>query len=78
MAQFRAVIRGQRGMASRLGTKKSGLSIRGQTWGKDIIVEITNEPDSIAGSVDLARIWIVNHGESARGEAYDVITLSGD
>lgn len=32
MAQFRATIEGSRGMASRLGTKKSGLDVRINGW----------------------------------------------
>lgn len=40
MAQFRAVIQGQRGQASRLGSKKSGLSASINGWyiGVDVYI----------------------------------------
>lgn len=39
MAQFRAVIQGQRGHASRLGSKNSGISasVNGWTAGVDVV-----------------------------------------
>ena len=58
-----------------MGTKRSGLTLKGQTWGKDVIVEITHEPDSIAGSVDIARVYVVGHGESAASNPVAVLVL---
>jgi hypothetical protein len=39
MAQFRAVIKGQRGEASRLGNKKSGLTAHVNGWNSGVKVE---------------------------------------
>lgn len=39
MAQFRAVIKGQRGSASRLGNKKSGISAIVSGWNCGVKVE---------------------------------------
>ena len=39
MAQFRATIKGQRGEASRLGTKKSGISAHINGWELGVRVE---------------------------------------
>lgn len=38
MARFRATISGQRGMASRLGSKKSGMVVTVNGWHKGITV----------------------------------------
>jgi hypothetical protein len=38
MAQFRALIQGQRGEASRLGSKKSGISTHTNGWGCGVTV----------------------------------------
>lgn len=40
MAHFRAVIQGNRGVASRLGTKASGIFARVQSWGYDVVVDV--------------------------------------
>lgn len=38
MAQFRATIQGQRGEASRLGSKKSGLTVKANGWESGVTV----------------------------------------
>jgi len=57
VAHFRAVIQGQGGEASRLGTKASGIYARVQTWGKDLAVHVTHE-----NGRDVARVYIIPHG----------------
>ena len=42
MAQFRAVIKGQRGEASRLGSKKSGLTAVVNGWNSGIMVKASH------------------------------------
>lgn len=61
MAQFRATIRGNRGEASRLGTKKSGLFVTANGWtaGIQVIAEHRNGHDEF--TVSLTR------GSSYRG-----------
>jgi hypothetical protein len=46
MAHFRAVIKGSRGVASRLGTKRSGISALVQTWGWDVSVTVAHVNDT--------------------------------
>jgi len=54
MAHFRAVIKGQRGEASRLGSKKTGIYARVQSWGHDLIVNVTHYDDKdVAGDKTL-------------------------
>lgn len=38
MAQFRGTIKGQRGEASRLGSKASGLVVRANGWDTGVVV----------------------------------------
>lgn len=42
MAQFRATIKGQRGEASRLGSKNSGLRAYVNGWDSGVLVEAEN------------------------------------
>jgi hypothetical protein len=46
MAHFRAVIRGGRGEASRLGHKSTGLYGRFQTWGHDVTLYMRHDEQS--------------------------------
>jgi hypothetical protein len=63
MAHFRAVIRGGRGEASRLGHKSTGISTRLQTWGWDVEVSaIHNE----SKNSDTALVELVNHSTGQR------------
>lgn len=69
MAHFRAVIQGQRGEASRLGSKKTGMTIVAQTWGFDLRLDMShcsNEraaEDRTLGAGDWASVELVRHGE---------------
>ena len=65
MAHFRAVIKGNRGEASRLGTKSTGIRTKLQTWGYDVIVDAKccdNETGK-SDTNDWATIVIVRHDE---------------
>lgn len=43
MAQFRGTLQGNRGQASRLGTKKSGLSVSANGWGIGINIVLYHD-----------------------------------
>jgi hypothetical protein len=55
MAHFRGTIKGQRGEASRLGGKKSGLSATLNVWDFGVTVHLTHNPDT---GVDEASIYL--------------------
>jgi hypothetical protein len=63
VAHFRAVIKGQRGVASRLGTKNSGISTLLQTWGWDVSVSVKHDAST---KQDMALVEIVQHGTGKR------------
>jgi hypothetical protein len=42
MAQFRAIIRGQRGEASRLGSKQSGMAAHVDGWTAGVTVRVSH------------------------------------
>ena len=43
MANFYGTVQGNRGMASRLGTKSSGLAVTAQSWDGSVIVRMYEE-----------------------------------
>ena len=53
MAQFRAMIRGQRGLATRLGSKKSGLVGNLDGWKSGVMVKCSTDQDGR----DRFQIW---------------------
>jgi hypothetical protein len=63
MAQFRGTIEGQRGVASRLGSKASGLTVRANGWDTGVIVELTHE-----NGRDNVRVWRTG-GSGGRGKS---------
>lgn len=46
MAHYRGIIQGQRGEASRLGTKNSGLTVEAASWNGKIKVELYHDEES--------------------------------
>lgn len=58
MAHFRAVIQGGRGMASRLGHKSSGIWAKVQTWGYDVLVDVSHD-----NGTDYAVVRTMQHGD---------------
>ena len=46
MAQFRATIQGQRGVASRLGSKTSGLEVTANGWGLGVRVSVRHNKET--------------------------------
>lgn len=66
MAHFRAVIQGQRGPASRLGSKHSGLKAIVNGWTVGCSVEATHEGDK-----DVFRIYKTN---GSNGTGHVLIT----
>jgi len=74
VAHFRAVIRGSRGEASRLGHKSSGIYARVQTWGWDVVVDARhNEQDGN----DWAEVELVHHTTGQRVAVLDVNLTTG-
>lgn len=58
MAQYRGTLTGQRGSASRLGSKTSGLSAHIASWSGAIDIDLWW--DSATGT-DMARVTIARH-----------------
>ncbi len=56
MAHFYGSIRGQRGEASRLGSKASGLSIKAASWQGAVSVYLYEQTGT-----DMARVEFVRH-----------------
>lgn len=71
MAHFRAVIKGNRGEASRLGTKRSGVYARLQTWGHDLVLNMHHDEE---GQGDWVTIEIAPHDSS--GHAVRVLDVN--
>ena len=69
MAQYRATIQGQRGQASRLGGKSSGMSASVNGWnsGIDVWVHYDEEKDE-----DVFTVY--KTGGSNHGQAREIIT----
>lgn len=63
MAQFRGTIEGQRGQASRLGSKASGLTVEAQSWEGKIVTYLYHDD---ASGRDMARVTMEQH--HSRGE----------
>ena len=63
MAHFRATIRGQRGQASRLGSKKSGITASINGW--DLGVMVSDSPDN-------GFIISINGGSNGGAQARDI------
>lgn len=55
MAQFRGTIKGQRGLASRLGGKKSGLRVVANGWSCGAEVSLSHRDDT---DQDVVRVWL--------------------
>lgn len=58
MAQFRGILNGARGIASRLGNKNSGLTVEAQSWQGKVVVDLSH--DSKTGK-DFARVSLAQH-----------------
>ena len=61
MAQFRGWIKGQRGQASRLGSKNSGLAANLASWQGSVTVSLWTTDDG----VDMARVELAPHTNGA-------------
>jgi len=64
MAQYRGTVNGQRGMASRLGSKRSGLEVRADGWHVGCRVSITWDE---ASEEDIVRVYRTQ-GSAHEGE----------
>lgn len=62
MAQFRGTIQGQRGLASRLGTKDSGLVVTANGWDTGVTVELVH-----SGGVDEVRVYRTGGSNNSTG-----------
>jgi len=70
MAQFRAIIKGQRGEASRLGSKNSGMHVECNGWSKGITVRATHE-----NGKDYFQVYVTNGSSASRKETL-VLTIT--
>jgi hypothetical protein len=61
VAQFRGTLRGQRGEASRLGSKVSGLEANVASWQGAVRVSLWTRDDG----VDMARVELGQHSNGA-------------
>lgn len=61
MAQFRATIKGKRGMASRLGTKASGMVATINGWNEGITVTATHRDGR-----DIFTVWVTAGSNGGR------------
>lgn len=66
MAQFRAVIQGSRGQASRLGTKRSNMYVTVQSWAGQINIVMWHKE---AHNEDYVRITLTPHAQAHDGDA---------
>lgn len=73
MAQFRATMQGQRGSASRLGSKKSGLDVNVNGWDNGIRIEASYDEKNHA---DKFAVYVTS-GSNGGQVAKKVFTLSG-
>lgn len=68
MAHFRGTIKGQRGEASRLGSKKSGLTVEAASWQGKVVVRLCADehggPDEAVVSLE------PHHGQGTSKELY--------
>lgn len=68
MAHFRGIISGQRGEASRLGSKKSGLSVEAASWEGKVSVRLFADEN---GGPDFAVVSLErHHGHGISKELY--------
>jgi len=58
MAQYRGTLTGQRGSASRLGTKSSGLSAHIASWSGAVDVDLWYDAST---DTDMARVTLARH-----------------
>ena len=65
MAQFRAIIQGQRGEASRLGSKSTGLRAVVQSWGGEVAVKMYHD---VSTDLDCVRVTLRAHSRAQPGE----------
>ena len=73
MAHFRAVMQGQRGAASRLGSKASGIWAKVQSWGHDVTVGAWYSEED---NTDYATVTIRRHDGSNNPEQLLLINLT--
>ena len=63
MAQYRGTLTGQRGQASRLGTKSSGLSAHIASWSGAVDVDLWYDAST---DTDMARVTLAQHHGSGQ------------
>lgn len=67
MAHFRGIIQGQRGEASRLGSRRSGLTVNACSWQGQVHVELSSRD-----GVDWAEVKLLpHHGTGIVKTLYD-------
>ena len=72
MSQFRGTVKGNRGEASRLGTKSSGLMVEANGWNKGIRVICNHEDNQ-----DVFYVWETS-GSSGSSESKFIMEIVDD
>ena len=70
MAQYRGTISGQRGEASRLGSKRSGLNVKAASWSGAVSVSLWYDEKN---DVDVCEVRLTTH----HGHGTDRLLYSG-
>jgi hypothetical protein len=69
MAHFRGTIAGQRGAASRLGSKASGLTVEAQSWQGRVVIDLYHDEKT---GQDMAHVYLgTHHGAGVSRTLYD-------
>jgi len=68
MAQYRGMIQGQRGYATRLGNKNTGLTVEAQSWEGKVVVELHHD-----GTEDRCTVSLAPH----MGEGVNIVLYNG-
>ena len=77
MAQFRGTVRGDRGEASRQGSKASGLHASAASWAGAVHVRLA-DPGQVAGAEGLKACRVAAEGGHCRRAAGLVTSTSND
>ena len=72
MAHFRGLVEGSRSSETRLGTKRSGMTVEAQSWQGKVVTYLYHNEDTGA---DMARVTLENH--MGHGPAYPVTVYEG-
>lgn len=73
MAHFRGTLQGSRGEASRLGTKKSGLTATINGWDLGLSVDLRHDPEK---DEDILVVWLTRGSNAPMGTSKHLGTFA--